>query len=251
MMSERTLEATNILRRINALDLIKHASITALGALLLGCATNEVASDAPSMRTSVANQADQTSDAPARIIALNPLCDLAVLPRPNTELDDRKEIIEAAYVEDVENPATEGKSVTVTIDLWGRPAAGSTDATLTRRLIVKESGFFSFREWTSYEFELMPKGNDPFRLVIEGLDGENGCEVSLIQPGIVNGQAVRWRSGNRADLDVVEATSRTDVRATDTQVKAAEGTAAGLRRDVLRVRSNGETIDIYILGPEP
>lgn len=223
----------------------------AIATIAAGCSTSGPSNNATPRAAATAERSQQSDDAVAAISALNPLCDLAVLPRPDTALDDRKEIIEAEYGETVSNTTADDKTVTVTIDLWGRPAERSTEPTLTRRLVVRQSAFLSTREWTSYEFDLLPRGNDPYRLIIEGLDGENGCEVSLLQPESLGGQTVRWRSRNRADLNVVAATSRRDPRASDTQVKAAEGTAAGARRDVLRVRSNGEAIDVYILGPEP
>ncbi|MEO0717208.1 MAG: hypothetical protein AAFY58_09505, partial [Planctomycetota bacterium] len=107
------------------------ASIAALGSLLIGCSTSN--------RTETVEQNTSTN----RVVALDPLCDLAVLPDLATPLYAQKDIIEASY--NVSEAVGESDTATVTVKIWGQPgeqtrASQAGDAVvLKRRLLVKDS----------------------------------------------------------------------------------------------------------------
>lgn len=177
--------------------------------------------------------------------ALDPLCDVAVLPKPTGSLHAAKQIIEAEY-DDSEMGTGPSKVVTITIDLWGKPQSTSNDATLPRRFLVKTTGFLSSREWTSADVNLNQRGGNPHQLIIEQLDGDDGCRVTLKDPA---GQSVAWSSPGRADIMSVNASSRSEPDARESQVKPDEGSAASARRDTFRIMSNGEEAIVYIMPP--
>ena len=215
-------------------------SIAALGSLLIGCSTSN--------RTETVEQNTSTN----RVVALDPLCDLAVLPDLATPLYAQKDIIEASY--NVSEAVGESDTATVTVKIWGQPgeqtrASQAGDAVvLKRRLLVKDSRWGSFGEWTSCNLDLLPKGNEPHVLTIRGLGGKRGCKVSLSKPGIT-GQDVVWRNGRTAQTTTVSASTDRDRSARFAQVKASEDRAAGEDRDVLRIRAKEEVINVYILPP--